>query len=75
VQVAGQSEIKVCVPSIVFTMGLLRPPSSNSFTETLRTGVVAPDPVLDGGAVLAGSEEPEVDAGLGWWLGDVWSAT
>ena len=53
-------------------MGLLRP--TNSCAEILRTGVVAPDPVLDGGAVLAGSEEPEVGAGLAWWLGDEWSA-
>ena len=75
VQVAGQSPVgdtdrKVGVPSIVFTMGLRRPPRSNSCAEILRTGVVAPDPVLDGGAVLAGSEEPQVGAGLAWWLGD-----
>jgi len=75
VQVAGQSPVgdtdrKVGVPSIVFTMGLRRPPRSNSCAEILRTGVVAPDPVLDGGAVLAGSEEPQAGAGLAWWLGD-----
>ena len=79
VQVAGQSPVgdtdrKVGVPSIVFTMGLRRPPRSNSCAEILRTGVVAPDPVLDGGAVLAGSAEPEVSAGLTWWLGDERSA-
>lgn len=55
-------------------MGLRRPPRSNSCAEILRTGVVAPDPVLDVGAVLAGSEEPEVGAGLAWWLGDERSA-
>jgi len=71
VQVAGQSpagdtDRKVGVPSIVVTMGLRRPPRSNSLAEILRTGVVAPDPVLDCGAVLAGSEEPEVGAGLAW---------
>lgn len=79
VQVAGQSPVgdggrKVGVPSIVFTMGLRRPTRSNSCAEILRTGVVAPDPVLDCGAVLAGSEEPEVGAGLAWWLGDERSA-
>ena len=68
VEVAGQSPVgdtdrKVGVPSIVFTMGLRGPHRSNSWAEILRTGVVAPDPVLDGGAVLAGSEEPEVGAG------------
>lgn len=79
VQVAGQSPLgdtdrKVGVPSIVFTMGFRRPPRSNSCAEILRTGVVAPDPALDDGAVLAGSE-PEVGAGLTWWLGEERSAT
>ena len=71
VQVAGQSPVgdtdrKVGVPSIVFTMGLWR--GSNWCAEILRTGVVAPDPALDDGAVLAGIEEPEVGAVLTWWL-------
>jgi hypothetical protein len=79
VQVAGQSPLgdtdrNVGVPSIVFTMGFRRPPRSNSCAEILRTGVVAPDPALDDGAVLAGSEEPELGVGLGWWLGDERSA-
>lgn len=79
VQVAGQSPVgdtdrKVGVPSIVFTMGFRRPPRSNSCAEILRTGVVAPDPALDDGAVPAGSAEPEVGAGLTWWLGDDRSA-
>jgi hypothetical protein len=79
VQVAGQSPVgdtdrKVGVPSIVFTMGFRRPPRSNSCAEILRTGVVAPDPALDDGAVLAGSE-PHVAARFAWWLGDERSAT
>jgi hypothetical protein len=59
---------------MVFTMGFRRPPRSNSCAEILRTGVVAPDPALEDEAVLAGSEEPEVGAGLAWWLGDERSA-
>jgi hypothetical protein len=79
VQVAGQSPVRdtdrnVGVPSIVFTMGFKRPPRSNSWAEILRTGVVAPDPALDDGAVPAGSEDPQPGAGLAWWLGDERSA-
>lgn len=44
----------VGVPSIVLTMGLTRPPRSNSCAEIFRTGVVAPEPVR------------EVGHGVGW---------
>jgi len=38
------SERKVGVPSTVVTIGLLRPPFSNSCAETFLTGVAPPDP-------------------------------
>ena len=41
---SGETLRKVGVPSMVLTIGLRRPPLSNSCADIFRTGVVAPDP-------------------------------
>lgn len=57
---AGLSEQdrKVGVPSILLTMGLRRPPRSNSWAEILRTGVVAPELAREAGQWVSGAQQP-----------------
>lgn len=49
---------KVGVPSMLLTMGLSRPPRSNSWAEILRTGVVAPELAREAGQWVSGAQQP-----------------
>lgn len=49
---------KVGVPSMLLTMGLSRPPRSNSWAEILRTGVVAPELAREAGQCVSGAQQP-----------------
>lgn len=56
----------VRLPSTVLRIGFRRPPRSNSWAEIFRTGVVAPEPLREGGWCVGDANSIDEEVGVAW---------